>query len=371
MIVVKEGITMGRRGENIYHRKDGLWEARYTKGIDEFGKKKMGSVYGHSYKEAKEKRLDILSQITLIPQSASKRNIILTNLVQEWLYVNQSRIKPSTYQKYNNFFKNHIANQIGKYQIIYINPIVIKQYSDTKLKEGLSPTTINNILVFVHTCMKYGNRQYGLPVFDMIYLKQAKKEMRVLSIDEQRTLTNYLMKDTDIHKLGILVALYTGMRIGELCALKWSDIQDGVVTINKTMQRLQLPNAGASTIVVGEAKSASSIRRIPLPSYINVLVEEFRTYDHFNFMSRLYHPVIEPRVLQYQFKKILKSCNIQDANFHTLRHTFATRCVESGIDIKTLSELLGHSDVSVTLNKYVHSSFEQKQMSINKLKLIV
>lgn len=371
MTVVKEGTAMSRRGENIYHRKDGLWEARYPKGVDEFGKKKMGSVYGHSYKEAKEKRLDILSQISLIPQTSSKRSITLSALVQEWLYINESRIKPSTYQKYNNFFKNHIANQIGKYQIIYLSPIAIKQYTDTKLKEGLSPTTINNILVFVHTCMKYGNKQYGLPVFDMIYLKQTQKEMRVLSIDEQRILTNHLMKDTDIHKLGILVALYTGMRIGELCALKWSDIQDGVITINKTMQRLQLPNAGESTIVIGEPKSVSSIRKIPLPPYISELVEVFRLPDDRNFMSRLYHPVIEPRVLQYQFKKILKACNIEDANFHALRHTYATRCVESEIDIKTLSELLGHSGVGALIGRYVHSSFKQKQFSINKLKLIV
>lgn len=362
---------MPRRGENIYHRKDGLWEARYTKGLDEFGKKKMGSVYGHSYKEAKEKRLDILSQISLIPQASSKRSITLSALVQEWLYVNQSRIKLSTYQKYNNFFKNHIANQIGKYQIIYLSPIAIKQYTDIKLKEGLSPTTINNILVFVHTCMKYGNRQYGLPLFDMIYLKQSKREMRVLSLDEQRQLTNYLMLNTDIYKLGVLVALYTGMRIGELCALKWGDIQDGVITINKTMQRLQAINGGTSQVIVGEPKSASSMRRIPLPTYISELVETFRLSDDRNFMSRLYHPIIEPRVLQYQFKKQLKDCNIKNANFHALRHTFATRCVECEIDVKTLSELLGHSDVSVTLNKYVHSSFEQKQLSINKLKLIV
>ena len=362
---------MPRRGENIYHRKDGLWEARYPKGVDEFGKKKMGSVYGHSYKEAKEKRLDILSQISLIPQTSSKRSITLSALVQEWMYINQSRIKPSTYQKYNNFFKNHIANKIGKYQIIYLSPIAIKQYTDIKLKEGLSPTTINNILVFIHTCMKYGNRQYGLPIFDMIYLKQTKKEMRVLSLEEQRKLTSYLMINTDIYKLGVLVALYTGIRIGELCALKWDDIQHGVVTINKTMQRLQSPNGSVSQVVVGEPKSASSIRKIPLPPYIAEMVETFRQPNDRNFMSRLYHPVIEPRVLQYQFKKQLKACNIENANFHSLRHSFATRCVECDIDVKTLSELLGHSDVSVTLNKYVHSSFEQKQLSINKLKLIV
>lgn len=362
---------MPRRGENIYHRKDGLWQARYVKGLDEFGKKKYGYVYAHSYKEVKEKRLDILSNITLISQTPSKRSIILTDLVREWLYINQNRVKPSTYQKYNNFLKNHIINQIGKYPIIYLTPIAIKQYTDKKLEEGLSATTINGILVFVHTCLKYGNQQYGLPVIDVIYLKQPKQEMRVLSVDEQRKLTIYLMNNTDIYKLGVLVALYTGMRIGELCALKWGDIRDGVIYINKTMQRLQRPNGNHSEIIIGEPKSNSSMRKIPLPFYIAELIEKFRQKDDAQFMSRLYHPVIEPRVLQYQFKKQLKACGIDNANFHSLRHTFATRCVESEIDVKTLSELLGHSDVSVTLNKYVHSSFEQKVLSINKLKLIV
>ncbi len=362
---------MSRRGESIYHRKDGLWEARYVKCVDEFGKKKYGSVYAHSYKEAKEKRLDVVSQITLISQAASKRSITLSSLVQEWLYVNQTRIKLSTYQKYTNFLKNHILNQIGRYQIIYLSPVVLKQYTDNKLQSGLSPATINGILVFIHTCLKYGNRQYGLPVIDIIYLKQTKKEMRVLSLEEQRKLTNYLLCDIDIYKLGVLVALYTGIRIGELCALKWNDIENGVIYINKTLQRLQQSNNTHTELVIGEPKSSSSIRKIPLPIYISEIVEDFRMNDECNFMNRLYHPVIEPRVLQYQFKKQLKICNIKEANFHALRHTFATRCIEANVDVKTLSELLGHSDVSVTLNKYVHSSFEQKQLSINKLRLIV
>ncbi len=359
---------MSRRGEAIYHRKDGLWEARYTKGVDELGKKKYASVYAHSYREAKEKRLDILSQISLIPQNTSKRNITLAALVQEWLYVNQRRIKPSTYQKYNNFYRNHIDDQIGQYQIVYITPVVLKQYTDDKLKEGLSETTINNVLTFINTCLKYGNRQYGLPMVYITYLKQERKEMRVLSVEEQRILTTYLMKDIDSYKVGVLTALYTGLRIGELCALKWGDIKDSTIKINKTMQRLQMP--GHSTeLVVGEPKTTGSTRTIPIPSCIIGLVEQFRKNDDQYFLSRLYLPVVEPRVIQYQFKKYLKECHIEDANFHSLRHTFATRCIECGVDVKTLSELLGHSNVNITLNKYVHSSFEQKVININKLTL--
>lgn len=361
---------MSRKGEAIYHRKDGLWEARYTKSVDEFGKKKYGSVYGHTYREAKEKRLDILSQITLIPQNVSKRSITLSDLVQEWLYVNQRRIKPSTYQKYNNFYKNHIDNQIGRYQVVYISPIILKQYTDNKLKSGLSETTINNVLTFINTCLKYGNIQYGLPIVNIIYLKQSRKEMRVLSVEEQRTLTKYLLKDIDSYKLGVLTALYTGMRIGELCALKWGDIKDGTIAIKKTMQRLQAPG-NTTKLIIGETKTNDSTRVIPVPECISEQIEQLRKDDDQYFLSRLYLPVVEPRVIQYQFKKYLRECHIENANFHSLRHTFATRCVECNVDIKTLSELLGHSNVNITLNRYVHSSFEQKILNINKLTLVL
>ncbi len=369
--VRKENLIMSRRGENVFKRKDGLWEARYVKELDEFGKKKYGSVYAHSYREAKEKRIDIVSRISLLPQSSSKRNTTLSALVEEWLYVNKNRIKPSSYQKYNSLYKKHIVGQIGKFAIVYLNPVAIKQYTDTKLKEGLSSSTVNSILVFIHTCLKYGNKQYNLPITEIVYIKMPKKEMRVLAVEEQRKLTNYLITDTDIYKLGVLVALYTGVRVGELCALKWGDIHDGTITVNKTLQRLQVTGTNSTELVVGEPKSLSSARIIPLPGFICEKVERFRKPDNENFLSRLYHPTIEPRVMQYQFKRQLKICGIDDANFHSLRHTYATRCVEANCDLKTLSELLGHGNTVITANRYIHSSLQQKQICVNRLELIL
>ena len=361
---------MGRRGENIFKRKDGYWEARYVKGYDEYGKKKYASVYAKSYNEVKEKRLEIISQITLMPQNVIKRTITLSALVLEWLYLNQNRLKPSSYQKYDYIYHNHIENQIGKYQVIYLTPIVVKQFSDEKLASGLSATTVNGILVFIKTCLKYGSRQYALPMIDIIYLKCKRQEMRVLSVEEQRKLTNYLIKDMDIYKLGVLVALYTGIRIGELCALLWKDIKDGVMTINKSMQRLRKGNTNTTELIVSEPKSESSFRIIPIPIFINVEIEKFRLSDEQNFMSKPYHPVIEPRVLQYQFKKYLKDCGIEEASFHVLRHTFASRCVASGVDIQSIKTLLGHSNISVTA-RYFHTDFSQMVASVQKLEFIV
>ncbi len=357
---------MPRRGENIFKRKDGLWEARYVKGVDEFGKKKYGSIYAHSYREVKDKRQDIVSKITLIPQSVSAQRMLLNHLIEEWLYLNQGRLKASTYRKYKSIYETHIKKEIGGYPVVYLTPVILKRYADRKHEDGLEPQTVNGILTFIGGCLKYANRQYGIAQTSIIYLKTATKEMRVLSRDEQQRLVNYLLIDTDIYKLGVLVALYTGIRIGELCALQWKDIQDGTIKINKTMQRLSTGNR--TEIVVGEPKTPTSNRIIPLPSFLSVEIEKFRRInEETHFLSNLTYTTIEPRVMQYHFKRYIESLNIEDANFHCLRHTFATRCVEENFELKSLSEVLGHRTINVTMNRYVHSSIELKASNMEKL----
>lgn len=362
---------MGRRGEGIYHRKDGLWEARYVKGLDVAGKKKYGSVYAHSYREAKEKRQDIVSKITLLPQSVSARRMLLSDLIAEWLYVNQGRLKAATYQKYSAIFENHIKNDIGKYQIIYLTPVVFRRYADSKLDCGFYPTTINGILTFISTCLKYGNRQYGTPLVDIIYLKRPRKEMRVLSPKEQNVLVQFLLTDTDIYKAGVLLALYTGIRIGELCALTWGDLKEGKLKVSKTMQRLSKGKGNGTEIVIGEPKTETSNRIIPLPSFLTSVIEPFRRDDNQNFFSRPDKAFVEPRTVQYHFQHYIQSLGFPPANFHSLRHTFATRCITAGFDVRSLSEVLGHSSVTITLNRYVHSSFEMKVNNMEKLSLFL
>ena len=364
--IVWEENKMGRHGENIFKRKDGLWEARYVKGVDEFGKKKYGSVYAHSYREVKDKRQDIVSKITLIPQSVSIRRILLNQLIEEWLYLNQGRLKLSTYQKYKNYHEKHIKNEIGGYPVVYLTPVILKKFADKKQESGLSPQTVNSILTFIGGCLKYANRQYGIAQTNIIYLKTPTKEMRVLSRDEQQRLVRFLLEDTDIYKLGILVALYTGVRIGELCALQWKDIQDGTIRINKTMQRLSTGNG--TEVIVGEPKTPTSNRIIPLPSFLTAEVEKFRRInENMRFLSNLTHTTIEPRVMQYHFHRYLEILDIPKANFHCLRHTFATMCVEKNFELKSLSEILGHRTINVTMNRYVHSSIELKSSNMEKL----
>lgn len=362
---------MARRGEAIYHRKDGLWEARYVKEVDLSGKKKYGSVYGHSYREAKAKRQDVLDHILLYQRPTSARNITVGMLANEWLLVNRSRLKPSSYQRYQGFLKNHIDGTLGAVNVIYLSTVSVHQFAMERLDAGLAPQSVNAILTVLHSILKYGHRQYQLPLPEIIYLSCEKKEMRVLSQEEQKKLVSYLMNDLDICKLGILVALYTGIRIGELCAMKWEDIEGDRIHVRRTMQRLKKENGDGTELHIGAPKTKTSIRTIPLPSFLIEKIETFRRPELEQSYFLANHPddILEPRTMQYRFQNYLKEAGINKANFHALRHTFATRCVEAGFEIKSLSEVLGHANVQTTLNKYVHSSFALKQANMDLLKL--
>lgn len=361
---------MTRRGDAIYHRKDGLWEARYVKEIDMSGKKKYGSVYGHSYREVKAKRQDALDHILLYQNTAPLRQVTVNDLATEWLMVNRHRLKPSTVQRYEGFLKNHIKTTIGTISAVYMTTISIHQFAASRLSNGLAPQSVNAILTFLHSILKYGHRQYRLPMPEIIYLSCEKKEMRVFSQEEQRVLVSFLKMDMDICKLGVLTALYTGLRIGELCALRWVDIEDDSITVRRTVQRLCKPDGSGTELHIGPPKTKTSLRRIPIPSFLKEIIDSFRKTELQDscFLSTYPGDIMEPRLLQYRFKGYLKSAGISEANFHALRHTFATRCVEAGFEIKSLSEILGHANVQITLNKYVHSSFALKQANMELLK---
>lgn len=194
-----------------------------------------------------------------------------------------------------------------------------------------------------------------------------------MSRTEQQQFMRYLLKDSDLIKLGIVFALYTGVRCGELCALQWSDIDllEKTVTISKTMQRIQNRNneSGEKTkIIIMPPKSDDSFRTIPIPDFLASMLKEFQPKQRDAFLlTGLTDKYVEPRCMQNRFKKHLSTCGIENMNFHALRHTFATRCIEVGFDIKSLSEILGHADVNTTLSLYVHSSFELKVDNMKKL----
>ena len=354
---------MPRRGENIYKRKDGRWEARYVKEINTDGKKIYGSVYGKSYNEVKSKQQLYILQPH--KNNCNSMNLTVSDLMSEWLFSIKNQIKPNTYQKYESVIRNHIIGNIGNLFVRLITSNNIASFTDNLINKNLSVKTINDILIILNLAFKYAEEEYEISTPRIRFLKQEKKEMRVLSLIEQQKLTCYLNRDIDIYKFGVLLALYTGIRIGELCALQWNDITDNYIEINKTMSRIKKNDK--TEIVIGSPKSENSKRFIPTPQYLLPLTKRFRRNGY--ILSSDKKEFTEPRLLQIKFEKMIIECGLEKTNFHALRHTFATRCIEAGVDVKTLSEILGHSDVKTTLNRYVHSSFELKQKSMAQLEM--
>lgn len=355
---------MPRRGENIYKRKDGRWEARFVKDITPDGKKIYGSVYAKTYKEVKDKQHKLIN--TPKPEKHYNTDITVSEIINQWLMCIKNRVKPITCQKYTGICKNHIIPAFGSIPINAVSNYTIETFINQKLEnDNLSHKTINDILVVINLIFKYAKEEYNIITPTVRYLKEEKKEIRLLSIQEQNQLVSYLVTNIDIYKLGVLISLYTGIRLGELCALEWNDITEEFIQINKTMTRIKTDNK--TEIIIGSPKSRNSNRIIPTAEILIPYLKKFRKEGYLLSTNKSLYT--DPRLMQMKFEKMVKECGLNKANFHSLRHTFATRCIEAGVDVKTLSEILGHSDVKTTLNRYVHSSFELKQKSIKQLEL--
>lgn len=375
---------MPRRGENIYKRKDGRWEGRFIKHRTEHGKLQYGYVYGKSYSEAKAK----LKDAEAIKNRSIKKCIPQPSLYHEvlnaWLISIKSRVKESTFSRYNHLVQRHIEPALGKYQVYEITAVLIEEYVDGLLrngcldsKKGLSPKSVSDILVVIKSSMRFA-LENGYPVkcyIDKLSVKNAKKEMRVLSKKEQQQLEGILFQEPDLFKLAVLICLYTGIRIGEMCALRWGHLRldVGILEVRETMQRIQTTgNVTPKThIIITEPKSTCSRRDIPLPQFLIQYAEPFHADKEAFVLTGEIDRFVEPRTLQNHFKSYVQLAQIEHTNYHALRHTFATRCVEIGFEIKSLSEILGHSSVRITLDKYVHSSIDLKKKNMEKLETIV
>ncbi len=369
---------MARRGENIYKRKDGRWEGRYIKGYSN-GKAKYGYVYEKSYSALKGKLKTVLTELETAKNISDSACITFQCAASEWIQSIKPQLKEQTIVQYENLFTGYLLPYFKNMKVESITRDDVYNLSNLLLTtggisgNGLSPKTVEGILSVLKRILKYSEDYKGCHVahVEKNLVRQSTKHMRILSIHEQQTLNSYLMDNLNLINLGILLCLYTGIRIGEVCALKWEDFSfdEQYVYIHKTMQRMQTKNNPdhKTAVIISAPKSECSIRKIPLPDDIfRLILAEKRPADTY-FLTGLSKVYIEPRTLQNRFKAVIKSCKLKDTNFHALRHTFATRCVELGFDVKSLSEILGHASINVTLNRYVHPSMETKQKNMNIL----
>ena len=379
---------MGRHGENIRKRKDGRWEARVISSYKPDGKAIYRSVYGKTYLEAKEKRNDLLRSTAAISSrcektGSSKGKITLEEVAWEWLAARKDSIKESTYAHYTNLVRRHLLPCLGPRRLYALTPEVLDGFLREKLrtgradgKGGLSPKTVADIRSVLLQILLYAQRrQYPCAAQShMFYPKNRQSATRIMTREEQAKLETVLFQCPDPLHLGVLTALYGGLRIGEVCALQWGDIslESGTIRIHKTMLRIQelTPDARRKTkVLIDCPKTESSNRVIPMPSFLMAFLKQHRMAKDVYLLTgkRAY---MEPRICLEKYKRLLIRAGLDSFTFHTLRHTFATRCVENGFDAKSLSEILGHANVNTTLQRYVHPSITLKQEQMNRLENI-
>ena len=365
---------MARRGENIYKRKDGRWEGRYIKGKDYEGKAIYGYVYSKTYNEVKEKLTKAKNGSKIYFLSENYKST-LSEFALQWLETVRNNCKSSTYAKYRNSVVKHILPELGNYQLYQIETKNINAFCHDKLQNNdLSPKTVKDLLSVIKLIIKFAKKFDVICScdFDSVSIKSNKLTVKGLTTIQSGKIKDFLTNNINYVNIGILISFYTGIRIGELCALKFSDISftTNTMHIDKTMQRIQnfKGDKNKTDVIISSPKSEYSIREIPVPQFIIDLIIKNDLYrrDAYLLTGEVAR-FIEPRTLENKFNKIASICNIENVTFHMIRHTFASDCIEAGVDAKSLSEILGHSSVNITLNRYVHSSMEIKKMNMEKL----
>lgn len=365
------------KNENVFKRKEGRREARCIKGYEPSGKIRYGFCRNKTYREIKEKAAEYKASSAagnVIPVNSKKHRFSF--YCDEWLKQKRDRIRESTYIKYRTAIEKHIKPKLGGCFPSGIDSGAIEEFTHALLFEDkMAVKTVHDILTVLRGILKYTSAQLTEDLPEIVYPRERRREMRVLSRDEQKCFVDYLSEDMDACRFGLLLALFTGIRIGELCALQWKNIniRERTVHIVSTMQRLQdTDKAGErrTRIVIGAPKSDTSVRTIPMTGCAAALCEKMDCENSEAYILTGTEAYMEPRTLQYRVEKYARACGLEGVHAHTLRHTFATRAIEVGFEIKSLSEILGHSTTTVTMERYVHSSMELKRTNMNKLSAV-
>ena len=291
-----------------------------------------------------------------------------------WKNEKKRYVKESTMAVYSLAIQKHLGARFGN--LDEITSRSVQTYIDSKLKGGISVTTIKGHLVILKMILEFGERQGWIShrIIDVRFPTQRKSQrIMVLSVNEEQRLLDYLAGNHDLYSLGVQICLFTGMRIGEVCALKWKDVdmESGIIRVRRTVHRVYVIDKGPkhSELTIDYPKTASSYRDIPIVTELSDILKESSSdgQDSESFViSGLRRPT-EPQTMRYHYWRLVDTLGLSSRRFHGLRHTFATRCVESKCDYKTLSTILGHTNTSTTLNLYVHPGIEQKRKCVEDM----
>ena len=306
------------------------------------------------------------------------KKILYKDWIYTWLLEKKDYIKESTYANYSNNIFNHIIPKLGNYYLNELNHKVIQDFllelSKNGRKDntgGLAEKTIKDITIIIKGSIKKGINEDKIKHIELTfnYPKDNKEnKLYVLTKREQNKITNYVLENINSRNIGLLISLYSGIRIGELCALRWEDVdfKKNCLTINKTIQRVYIKDKdkNISKVIITTPKTKNANREIPINKDFLEILKKVKS-EKKNYILTGNEKYIEPRTYRKYFNKILDELKIKHFNFHSLRHTFATNCISLGVDYKTVSELLGHANVNITLNLYVHPRYSQKKKCID------
>lgn len=338
-------------------------------------------VRKRSPKEAQFDRNNRNGAVSVLNNNASSSGKYLFKDVL-FLWVESNRIcrKRSTSQKYDFLIDKHIIPFLGELYVEQITAPMINRFLMEKLengrldhKGGLSPSYVRTISVIISAAIDFAAKECMCPPLKSAINKPliVKRELPILSANAQHIIEQKATQQPDSTKLAVLLSLYAGLRIGEVCALSWDDVDlnERTLHIRHTVARESIEGlmGNRTRLFVDTPKTASSTRKIPISSSLYQVLASIKRQKRSVYVISDTDSFVNPRTLEHRFHRFLERCGVPSINFHALRHTFATRCIEVGVDIKSLSEMLGHASVSITLETYVHSSIQLKRTQIEKL----
>lgn len=296
-----------------------------------------------------------------------------SEIVVLWKEDKKKYVKKSTLSAYILLIENHLLPDFGNAK--KISEGEVQKFVFRKLERGLSQKTVKDILIVLKMILKFGskNKWFEFTNFDIQYpTVRESQQIEVFSKTHQKKVMNYIQEHFTFRNIGIYICLSAGIRIGEVCALTWEDIDtdNGIIHIRRTIQRIYIIENGErkTELLLDTPKTKNSIREIPISRDLLKMLKPFKKIVNPSFfvLTNDAKPT-EPRTYRSYYKNLMKQLEIPEIKFHGLRHSFATRCIESKCDYKTVSVLLGHANISTTLNLYVHPNLEQKKKAIDQM----
>ena len=290
-----------------------------------------------------------------------------------WKSDKQRYVKQSTYAAYVLVLENHILPSFCDCEAM--SEKLVQEFVLQKLNGGLSIKTVKDILIVLKMVMKFGvkNEWTNYCEWDIKYpTTEINKEIEVLTVAHHKKILNFIKQNFTFRNLGIYISLTTGLRIGEICGLKWSDINtdNGTITVNRTIERIYIVEGERkhTELVINTPKTKNSCREIPMNKELLAMVKPLKKVVNTDFyvLTNEEKPT-EPRTYRNYYHRLMARLDVPRLKYHGLRHSFATRCIESNCDYKTVSVLLGHANITTTLNLYVHPNMEQKKKCITKM----